>query len=244
MNFDYFYKNQSIIRNLVSEYFSLNNLHLCQLASLVLIICLIMPIQKVFSKPILNNDISLLKPILPIKGSKNVSSIFGHRLDPFSGFLKDHKGIDYVAKIDTPIVATEAGKVLRASYVRGYGNLVEIDHGFGITSRYGHSSQLLVQVGQIVQKGQVIALVGNTGYSTGSHLHFEISRYGLAINPLDFINKGLQDEKNNQTNKYLIHNKQTQIENSGFDQNNIKPYFFNGEMIVAVKVRSGKSIKW
>jgi hypothetical protein len=184
------------------------------------------------------------RPILPLVSAKSISSKFGKRKEPFSTILQDHKGVDYPAIIGSAIIATEGGTVLRSGYSVSYGNIVEIDHGFGIISKYAHASKLLVHVGQIIQKGQVIALVGNTGNSTGPHLHFEIAQKGLSINPLDIFNEGFQVEQTKTSNLHSINNQQTLKENFSFDRKNIKPYFMNGEIIVAVRVRSGKSNKW
>jgi len=127
------------------------------------------------------------QPILPMGNIKNISSSFGRRLDPFTGLLENHQGVDYPAAIGTPILATASGTITQAGYNGGYGNLVEIDHGQGYSSKYGHASQILVRVGQLVQRGQIIALVGSTGYSTGPHLHFEMAQHGQAFNPLAFM---------------------------------------------------------
>lgn len=100
-----------------------------------------------------------------------------------------HKGIDIAAPIGTPIIASAQGQVISAGWNSGgYGNLVEIRHNDGTITRYAHSSKLLVTVGQFVTQGQAIALMGSTGRSTGSHLHFEISLAGKgAVNPLSLI---------------------------------------------------------
>lgn len=183
------------------------------------------------------------QPILPMGNIKNISSPFGRRLDPFTGLLENHQGVDYPATVGTPILATANGTITQAGNNGGYGNLVEIDHGQGYTSKYGHASQILVRVGQSVQKGQIIALVGSTGYSTGPHLHFEMAQHGQAFNPLAFMTKGLQlgsnylkspySEKGTAyTSPYLISPKSN------------KSYITTGDMIVAVRVRSGKPVKW
>jgi murein DD-endopeptidase MepM/ murein hydrolase activator NlpD len=115
------------------------------------------------------------------------SSLFGWRIDPFNGRQSFHEGIDFLGDIGTPIYAAAAGRVVKAEYHSEYGNIVEIDHGKGLTSRYAHASRLLVQEGATVDVGQRIALLGNTGRSTGPHLHFEIRYKGVPQNPLYFL---------------------------------------------------------
>jgi len=110
-----------------------------------------------------------------------VSSPFGRR------WGRMHKGLDLAAKTGTPVYAVESGVVTRSKYLRGYGNLVEIKHSKMYKTRYGHNSKRLVKVGQKVRKGQVIALVGSTGRSTGPHVHFEIRQNGTAINPVRYL---------------------------------------------------------
>ena len=116
-----------------------------------------------------------------------LTSSFGVREDPFNGHRRAHKGIDIPGPVGTPIYATADGIVGRSQWVSGYGNLVEISHGNGIETRYGHMSKLIVQPNQRVRRGQVIGLMGSTGRSTGSHLHYEVRIDGDAVNPLPFI---------------------------------------------------------
>jgi murein DD-endopeptidase MepM/ murein hydrolase activator NlpD len=115
------------------------------------------------------------------------SSLYGWRIDPFTGRQSFHEGLDFIGDIGTPIYAAAGGRVLRAERHPEYGNMVEIDHGNGITSRYAHASALMVQEGDIVKSGQKIALLGNSGRSTGPHMHFEIRYKGVAQNPLYFL---------------------------------------------------------
>jgi len=115
------------------------------------------------------------------------SSDFGYRIDPFTGLRAFHEGLDFSASPGTPVVAAAAGKVVRAETHPQYGKLIEIDHGNGLVTRYGHNSELLVNVGDLVVRGQVIATVGSTGRSTGSHLHFEVRLNGVAQNPARFL---------------------------------------------------------
>jgi len=117
----------------------------------------------------------------------NFSSNFGWRIDPFTGKKAMHEGIDFVAIKGTPIMASADGIVVYAARHPQYGNMVEIDHGNDIVTRYAHASKLLVKVGQVVRRGQKIAEVGSTGRSTGNHLHFEVRYKGIAQNPIRFL---------------------------------------------------------
>jgi murein DD-endopeptidase MepM/ murein hydrolase activator NlpD len=116
------------------------------------------------------------------------TSGFGVRSDPFRGAAAMHAGIDLAGPSGTPIYATADGVVAEAGYNRGgYGNLVKIDHGRGIETRYGHLSAILVSPGQRIIRGQQIARMGSTGRSTGSHLHYEVRIDGRAVNPIPFM---------------------------------------------------------
>jgi len=141
------------------------------------------PSIKIVSKHLLRqyqSHISILPAGWPLKQGR-VSSKFGWR------GRQMHKGIDIAAKRGTPILAVEDGVVVRSKYVRGYGRLLEIKHGEMYLTRYAHNSKNIVKVGQKVKKGQLIALVGSTGRATGSHLHFEIRKNGVAINPIKYL---------------------------------------------------------
>ena len=116
-----------------------------------------------------------------------LSSYFGTRKDPFNGRPAMHKGVDFAGKEDAEIIATAAGVVSWASDRYGYGNLIEINHGKGLKTRYGHNKNLLVNVGDVVSKGQVIARMGNTGRSTGPHVHYEILKNNSQINPIKYV---------------------------------------------------------
>ena len=122
----------------------------------------------------------------PVKKSW-LSSYYGIRKDPFSGLPAMHKGLDFAGKEDEPVIATGAGIVVWAGRYYGYGELVEIDHGDGLATRYGHNKQLNVKIGDVVTKGQNIALMGNTGRSTGAHVHYEVLRKGKQLDPLPFV---------------------------------------------------------
>jgi murein DD-endopeptidase MepM/ murein hydrolase activator NlpD len=115
------------------------------------------------------------------------TSGYGVRSDPFRGAAAMHAGIDLAAPSGTPIYATADGMVDRAEWSGGYGNLVEINHGKGLQTRFGHLSRILVHPGDRVKRGQVIALMGSTGRSTGSHLHYEVRIDGHAVNPVPFL---------------------------------------------------------
>lgn len=115
------------------------------------------------------------------------TSNFGIRSDPFQGTARMHAGVDIPGPIGTPIYATADGIVDHAGLQGGYGNLVEINHGKGIATRYGHLSKILVADGTHVTRGQLIALMGSTGRSTGSHLHYEVRIDGHAVNPIPFL---------------------------------------------------------
>ena len=125
----------------------------------------------------------------PVKVFKGVSSSFGWRTDPVTGKREFHKGIDYRGQPGDKIIATADGVVEYAGYHKssGYGNLVLIDHAFGFRTLYGHLKKVLVKSGQVVKKGDVIALMGNTGRSTGPHLHYEISYIQRVLNPAPFV---------------------------------------------------------
>jgi murein DD-endopeptidase MepM/ murein hydrolase activator NlpD len=139
---------------------------------------------------LLQNQLSskMLPSIPPVHGGY-FSSNFGWRIDPFTGMNAMHEGVDFVADAGTPIYASAGGVVDYASYHPQYGNMVEIDHGNNIVTRYGHASKLLVKVGQVVRRGEKIAEVGSTGRSTGNHLHFEVRYQGIAQNPVRFLKK-------------------------------------------------------
>jgi murein DD-endopeptidase MepM/ murein hydrolase activator NlpD len=116
-----------------------------------------------------------------------LSSYYGVRKDPFSGKPAVHKGLDFAGKEDAPIIATASGVVSWASDRYGYGQLIEINHGKGLKTRYGHNKNILVKVGEVVSKGQVIARMGSTGRSTGPHVHYEILRNNAQIDPIKFV---------------------------------------------------------
>ena len=116
-----------------------------------------------------------------------LSSNYGKRNDPFTGKQEFHKGLDFAGKKGSEVVAVGDGVVSWAGNRSGYGNLVEINHGNGYTTRYGHNQSHIVKVGDTVKKGQQIALMGSTGRSTGPHVHFEVLHNGKSVNPSKFI---------------------------------------------------------
>lgn len=127
-------------------------------------------------------------PLLwPSAASHYISSYFGMRMHPIYGYMRMHNGIDIAAAGGTNILAAESGTVIEATYNSGYGNYIVIYHGNGMSTLYAHSSRLIASVGDYVTRGQVIALVGTTGNSTGNHLHFEVRIDGVPTNPLDYL---------------------------------------------------------
>lgn len=128
----------------------------------------------------------MLPSVSPIENGW-YSSNFGWRIDPFSGKNAFHEGVDFFAERGTPIVAAAGGIVVFSDRHPEYGNMVEIDHGNDLVTRYAHASKLAVSVGEVVLRGQRIGEVGSTGRSTGSHLHFEIRHKGVAQNPGRFL---------------------------------------------------------
>lgn len=116
-----------------------------------------------------------------------ISSYFGMRTDPFNGRKEMHKGMDFAGQMGSDIVATAAGVVTWAGKRYGYGQLVEINHGDGYSTRYGHCQEILVKVGDRIKPGQKIALMGSSGRSTGPHVHYEVLRDGRQINPAKYV---------------------------------------------------------
>ncbi len=123
----------------------------------------------------------------PVATAISLTSGFGVRSDPFRGGAAMHGGVDIPGPIGTPIYATADGIVGRTGWVGGYGNLVELDHGKGIQTRYGHLSSIKAVAGTRVKRGDLIGLMGSTGRSTGSHLHYEVRLDGRAVNPTPFL---------------------------------------------------------
>ena len=116
-----------------------------------------------------------------------MSSGFGRRVDPFTGRMAWHAGADFAGKPGSDIVAVASGVVTFAGERGGYGRMIEINHGGGYVSRYGHDAELLVAVGDVVKKGQVIGHMGSTGRSTGPHVHFEVLKDGRPVDPARYV---------------------------------------------------------
>ena len=133
---------------------------------------------------------SVLKDMLPnsspIEAGYNSSS-YGWRIDPFNGSKAFHEGLDFPANTGTPIHAAADGIVSMSEHSAAYGNIVKVEHGSGLETRYAHASKLLVKVGERVSKGQAVALVGSTGRSTGPHLHYEIRFHGNSLDPRQYL---------------------------------------------------------
>jgi len=123
--------------------------------------------------------------IWPARGF--VTSTFGYRRSPFTKRQEMHEGLDVSTQVGSPVVAPARGVVIRAVYHKGYGNMVEIDHGYGVVTRYGHNSRNIVKPGQLVNRGDLIAEVGSTGHSTGPHMHYEVLLNGVPVNPDRYI---------------------------------------------------------
>jgi murein DD-endopeptidase MepM/ murein hydrolase activator NlpD len=129
------------------------------------------------------------------------SSNYGYRLDPITGRSTFHTGVDLIAPHGTGVVAAAGGVVSTVAFVQEYGNIVDVDHDNGLTSRYAHLSRSMVRVGDVVMKGQKIALVGATGRTTGPHLHFEVRENGIPLNPNKFLSLGKNDVLINASHK-------------------------------------------
>ena len=121
----------------------------------------------------------------PVAGP--VSSGFGFRSDPFTGRAALHAGLDFPAPVGTPIKSAAGGVVIASEFNASYGNMVMVDHGNGLVTRYGHASRVMVRQGDLVRRGQLIAEVGSTGRSTGPHLHFEVHVDGVPQDPAKFL---------------------------------------------------------
>ena len=145
----------------------------------------------------------------PVPGYTRISSKYGMRTHPITGVYKLHTGTDISAPMGANFIAANDGIVVKAGYNGAYGNMVIIDHGGGVSTLYAHGSQILVEVGQIVKRGEAVLKVGSTGYSTGPHAHFEVRLNGIVTDPMPYITNGLipttqnentQQENNTNTN--------------------------------------------
>ena len=126
---------------------------------------------------------------------KQMASGYGRRVDPVYGTVKMHEGMDFACDIGTPVYATGNGTVTAAQWNSGYGNMIEIDHGYGYTTRYAHLSRIDVNPGQSVTRGDLIGASGNTGKSTGPHVHYEVRLRGVAQNPVNYYFYDLSPEE-------------------------------------------------
>ncbi len=134
----------------------------------------------------------------PVPGYTRISSKYGMRTHPITGVYKLHTGTDISAPMGANFIAANDGIVIKAGYNSAYGNMVIIDHGGGISTLYAHGSAILVQVGQIVKRGEAILKVGSTGYSTGPHAHFEVRIDGVVTDPMPYITNGIIPKSTNE----------------------------------------------
>lgn len=144
--------------------------------------------NKVTLNEFLDNQkrrLASMPSIWPTRGW--LSSRFGRRISPFTGKKEFHEGIDISARMSVPIVVTADGRVASTGWESGYGRVIRIDHGLGFETKYAHLKKSLVRKGQHVKRGETIGLVGNSGRSTGSHLHYEVHHNGQPVNPLRYI---------------------------------------------------------
>ncbi|MBR1220357.1 M23 family metallopeptidase [Bradyrhizobium sp. U87765 SZCCT0131] len=140
----------------------------------------------------LNRTLALVPYRKPVLGEVEFSSGFGVRTDPFLGRPAMHTGLDFRASMGDPVRATANGRVDNAGWSGGYGRMIEIDHGNGLATRYGHLSEIKVKIGDVVKIGQIIGAVGSTGRSTGPHLHYETRIDGDAVDPQKFLRAGVR----------------------------------------------------
>jgi murein DD-endopeptidase MepM/ murein hydrolase activator NlpD len=143
---------------------------------------------ELLSREALRGDLPMDRPVAE---SGYVTSPFGVRADPFTGQLARHEGMDFSDALGAPIRAAESGVVIDVRGTSDYGNVVDIDHGNGLTTRYGHCAKILVKLGDVVKRDQQIAVMGSTGRSTGPHVHFEVRRDGVPQNPLSYLSRRL-----------------------------------------------------
>ena len=143
-------------------------------------------LQALLSNRQLQDDVFLSgRPI----GKGWMSSTFGQRKDPFTGQSAWHQGVDFAGKLGSDIVSVAGGVVTWSDERYGYGEMVEINHGSGYSTRYAHNKENLVKVGDIVKKGQTIALMGSSGRSTGPHVHYEVYKHGRAVDPASYVHR-------------------------------------------------------
>ena len=121
-----------------------------------------------------------------------LSSHYGYRNDPFTGHRAWHQGVDFAGNEGDQVIAVASGVVSWSGDRSGYGTMVEVAHGDGLVTRYAHNDENLVKVGDLVRKGEAIALMGNTGRSTGAHVHFEVFKHGRPVDPSSYIRRNLR----------------------------------------------------
>ncbi|MCE7862394.1 MAG: M23 family peptidase [Bacteroidetes bacterium CHB5] len=129
------------------------------------------------------------------KDLTRLHTLFGLRMHPLLGYVRPHNGLDFTAPQGAPIYATGDGSVSIAQYSESLGNMVFVDHGFGLQTRYGHMTKSIVHAGEKVKRGQVIGYVGNTGTSVGPHLHYEVLYQGAYVNPINFFQRDLNNRE-------------------------------------------------
>jgi murein DD-endopeptidase MepM/ murein hydrolase activator NlpD len=139
--------------------------------------------SRLFERKMKSMLIPTQQPVI----SAELGSAFGWRIDPFTGKSALHTGLDFPAEVGTPIVAAAGGVVVAQEFHPEYGNMVEVDHGNGLLTRYAHTSKVMVKKGDLIRRGQKIAEVGTSGRSTGSHLHFEVLVNGIYQDPQKFL---------------------------------------------------------
>lgn len=145
---------------------------------------------SILESVLLNRELTIARYISgrPVKKGWN-SSQFGKRIDPFTGKTAWHEGMDFAGKLNDPIIATASGVVSFVGKKSGYGLTVEINHGNGIKTRYGHNLKVIVKPGQVISKGQVISRMGSSGRSTGPHVHYEVLKNGRPVDPKKYVNR-------------------------------------------------------
>lgn len=153
----------------------------------------------------------------PVPGYTKITSPFAMRVHPITGVYKLHTGVDISAPMGAEFVAANSGIVTKAYFNSAYGNMVMVDHGGGISTLYAHGSEILVQVGQVVNRGDPVLKVGSTGYSTGPHAHFEVRINGVVTNPIEYITKskipGIVDKSEDSQETDTSENNESTISN-------------------------------
>ena len=197
------YKNSEIIRNTTKKLDVITSRLYVQSKSFDDVFSLAKNKEKLAAsipaiQPLANNDL------------RRIGSYFGYRTDPFYKVAKFHAGMDFTAPVGTPIHATGDGMVLKVDRARGgYGNSIILSHGFSYETLYAHMSKINVQRGQVVKRGQVIGLVGNTGKSTAPHVHYEVHKSGRPIDPLNYFFNDITPDEYQKMIELSLHPSQT-----------------------------------